>query len=345
MYQKRGELTSATLIPIIILVIGFIILLFFLVTVLDLGFQSKQEVCKLSVLTRATVSESGQSLIPLKCETQKFCLNTRGDTCPQFEGFSDIESIKLPSKAESAARKIEEISALAMYDCWNMMGQGKLDLFSGSDKSFINNVIVGQFITDEIKPTCVICSRLALAPDLINSPSILNQVNINRYMEENLVPGTKLTFLQTFTDRQISSFPQEFTNQLGDASQQQKTDQMAFIFMQILAEESAIDVAKEKGVSTGVLIFGGLFFSPFGKITQVSPLSIGVKSIATVLGAGIAGGISYLQATENQGIAATHCGPFTSGSQKRQGCSVVTPIDYNNKEKINSLCARIESQQ
>jgi len=345
MYQKKGELTSATLIPLIILVVGFIVLLFFLVTILDLGFQSKQEVCKLSVLTRASLPESGQSLAPLKCETQKFCLNTGGDECPQFAGFSDVESIRLPSKTEAAARKIEEISALAMYDCWNMMGQGKLDLFSGSDNTFINNVIVKQFSTPEIKPTCVICSRVALAPDLVNSHSILNNVNINRYMSENLVPGSQLTYLQTFTDRHISSYPANFTEQLGDNTNRQSTDQIAFIFMQILADENALEAAKADGVSTGIAIFGGLFYSPFGRVTKAAPVVLGVKTIATVLGAGIAGGLSYLQAIDNQGLAAIHCGPFTSGSQDRQGCSVVTPIDYNNKEKINSLCARIESQQ
>ena len=88
----------------------------------------------MSVLERTSVPGVLEKYIPLNCPTEKICL-TSGEDCPQFAGFKEIRKEKLPSDEEEAAQEISEEIAEAMYSCWLNMGEGKLDLFSSTDRN------------------------------------------------------------------------------------------------------------------------------------------------------------------------------------------------------------------
>lgn len=175
--NKNGDVTSTQVIFLLIAVISFGIGLMAL-SLVDFGGSTERDICKLSVLTRATSPDIAQSVIPLKCRTEKICLTDKlfGGCEEQFAGEENVVRVRLSGTDSQKKLKIEEISANAMYDCWNMMGQGKLDLFGKAAESF------GWDVT---QPTCVICSRVAVDKDV--NPEILNSVDINTYMRAHQV--------------------------------------------------------------------------------------------------------------------------------------------------------------
>ena len=75
--QKRGELTSSEIITLLLTIVGFIAILIFIMVALDLRKQTEDEICKLSVLTRATAPDVAQRFTPLKCKTKKLIRATR----------------------------------------------------------------------------------------------------------------------------------------------------------------------------------------------------------------------------------------------------------------------------
>src|SRR3989344_8365552 len=102
--DKRGDsLVSREFIIMLFAIAGFIIVLFFVLGFTDL-IQTEQEICKTSVIYRATAPEAANAYIPLKCTTKKVCL-TGDDECLQFTGEKkNVEKpIKLPSDSQKAA--------------------------------------------------------------------------------------------------------------------------------------------------------------------------------------------------------------------------------------------------
>ena len=216
--NKKGDLTSTQIITLVIAIIGFGIVLIALFLV-NLGGYTAEETCHLSVLTRATAPSALQGAVPLKCVAKKICLgNSASSGCEaQFAGEQNVEYVKLKGTKDEMRRQIEEVSANAMYDCWKMMGEGKLDIF-GSYAKEAGITAIGT--------TCVICSRVAvdngvnktilteferdsngsIVNDSNGNPKTIGGVDINNYMATHQVPGSSLTYLQTFTDRGVSSY-------------------------------------------------------------------------------------------------------------------------------------------
>ncbi|MFH1425145.1 MAG: hypothetical protein ABIG28_00230 [archaeon] len=345
--QKRGELTSFQIVVTILAIAGFVIVLITILIVVDIEGQSEDEICKLSVLTRATVPEEAQQLAPLKCHTKKVCLTLGDNDCPQFLGEKNVDYITLSkTRTPESVEKIEHTSAEAMLNCWNMMGQGKLNLFTGREGETITNFAFDKINVKDVHPKCVICSRVALSTDLQNEGKyILKDVNINDYLRETPADPKKPdspTYLQIFTDRQVGSYPADFKAELNSVRDDERTTttEMAFIFSQFIVDpRSKWNQFIEKGLNTGVALGTGALLTPAGK---AATLTVGAipTAISVLVGAIISGGLAYKQATANQGLAAVYCGDFTGGKNagSKQGCSLVSPIDYTNISKINSLC-------
>ncbi len=354
MVEKRGDLLSpAVIIGLIVVIASFAIILSLLFR-LDLIGQSDDEICRLSVLSRASVWESTQGLLPLKCSTKKICLGL-GDECSQFVGEENVKTIKLPkgndaSSTSKAARMIEKTSAESMYNCWDLMGQGKLDLFSGSDASDLTSTILdvgsGLFGVSGAKPVCFICSRIALSEELEKRRDILSKVDMARYLAtEKPTPESKKTYLQLFTDEQVRSYPGEIV-ELVNSGSETVSDEIAYVFMQVLAKGEPLDEAVRTGTNTGILVGGSLFLGPVGRFTNFLGLGVLFKVGTTAVVSGLAGGFAYYQTGKNQDFAVQHCGQFASGETEngklRKGCSIVKPVDYNDVNTINQLCYRIE---
>lgn len=347
---KKGAVESYFVVTVVLAIVGFIAVLFFAVN--KTGFQDygNDEVCKLSVLTRATTPANAQSYVPLKCSTKKTCL-TQDKECGQFAGEDKVVREKLPDDRDAAARKIEEIHAKAMYDCWNMMGQGKLDLFG----SFAE-----RFGGDSAKPTCVICSRVAIDK---NVPiEVLQKVDINRYMENTPVSEGGLTYLQALAnDKGARSFvrlktPDEIarlekdpnldSKKLDDiksdferlVNEQANKREMAFVFMQIKTEKFS-NVLANLGVA-GIAFAGGAFMTPVMNKVLFNPYVIGGSLII----GGAYATYAYSNIHEGQELAASagYCGDFVSSKgDAEKGCSITQMIPYDY-QYINKLCNSIQ---
>ena len=344
--KKRGELSSGQIVTIVLAIAGFIIILIFLSILFDDGGESDRELCRLSVLARATSPlNSLQASVPLKCATEKICVSESGrkDSCRQFLGEDNVRMIKLKGNDLEKARIIEKEAAESMYFCWSMMGQGKLNIFKGSERDVVSKAIFSDILNIEERgyPTCVVCSRFAIAEDI--PKSTLDLVDVNRYLEEEVIPfpGASETYLQAFTDRQVRSFPSSFYEMAsigkdGDRLDSAKqNNQIAFVFMQILASESVVD-SVVKTLGTNALLAGGAAITTKGASVS-NPWVIGAQG----LGIAIAGTVSGVNAYETRQLAASYCGSFTGESQTSGGCSLIAPVDYK-VSNVNSLCHFIE---
>lgn len=374
---KKGEITTTQIALVVLAIIGFVIVLYFLFSI-DIEGLTKDDTCRLSVLVRATLPSAAQSVIPLKCTTKKICITNSlvGGGCrEQFAGEEDIEIVRLTGKSVGEKRRmIEEISANAMYDCWNVMGQGKLDIFGNFYKDFWG--------TEPAQSTCVICSRIAIdksvddtilyEKETINGKDVISGVNVNTYMVNNKVLGKDITYLQAFTDKDISAYSkvaggfegeaykklalenlrQEINGKnaaVKDVIKQIEADikitgtdvnrQIAFVFMQIKAKDipQTNKILKNIGLA-GATAAGATFMTPlvggFG-----SALYVGLGTMVAASGSEIYGAWNKYEGQIN---AAGYCGGFSSTKEgAQQGCSVIEAMNYKY-QLINQICKRLQ---
>ncbi len=171
--KRNGELTSKQLVTIILLVVGFAILLIFYAS-FPWRQEASKQACHQSVVMRATMPSVAQNMIQLNCKTSKICLTaSRFGKCKEFEGSNDVRRIVVRSKEDIERALIQE-----MYDCWWMMGEGKISLFS--------RYIAETYGLSKIYPTCVICSRIAFADDIgrVVSEDELSSIDLIKYAKE-----------------------------------------------------------------------------------------------------------------------------------------------------------------
>jgi len=329
MFGKRGELTSSQIIGIVIVLAGFVVLLLFLPAITSIfgeGGDSDRELCKLSVIARATAPNAIQAGVPLRCTTEKVCLSESGkkNECKQFAGEENIRGVKLNIKdPEKAAEVIEKEVADSMFFCWQTMGEGKLDLWN-------RRTSLG-----DVAPMCVVCSRVAIDENLFNdkdknfTDKVMNLVDVNDYMA-NKRPSDSVpfTYLQFFTDIGVGVPSREVSTE-GNG---EPSDQLAVVFGQV--KVGKLSDAALSTAGTGVALYVGSLLTPAGRITANPYVAAG--SAITIL---TATGISVYKTHKGQVLAGAYCGDFTSSDEKaRKGCSVVRAIEWD-AGKINGFCS------
>ena len=371
--KKRGELTSAQIIGIVLVLAGAIVIAVALFVLLDTEGQDQRELCRLSVVTRATAGSFAQSNIPLACVADKICFTTkRGDNnCKQFVGEEGVRSIKLPSDRNQTIDKVLEESAFAMYDCWNMMGRGRMDLFGKAFKSY-----------RVVESRCVVCSRLAIADDVnVKFPDIQEELGgdaFNEYLRVNNVPGSSQTYLNAFLESSgvdtystvEGGFAEAFEKDRKEASGEGglggdelkevqrevenanetsfvklSTDQIAFVFAQRKTKQGFWSGFTTGVKDSSIVIVGG------GVTSGVAGMAIGSIGVlpSFILGAfAVSGTGLYAGATSyaNQQASAVYCGILASGVEDKsliEGCSVVRGVPYK-AEYVNQICEHIEGK-
>jgi hypothetical protein len=122
--MKKGELTTENIVTLIVLIIGFIIVLAFLV-----GFNYEEEVnqivCKTSVLLKTTSKQiSGLEKLStsLTCHTKYICISS-DNKCDKDSSITNVKKV-------SSSDEIFKILSDELANCWSMFGEGKLDYFS-----------------------------------------------------------------------------------------------------------------------------------------------------------------------------------------------------------------------
>jgi hypothetical protein len=212
--NQKGEITIGMLVTIILLVLGFVILLIFMFNVGGTG-EMDRTVCHESVIYRATLPEVVQGYLPLKCQTNKICIThgmfTRGN-CTEFEGEKGITTVRV-SAGEKGEKEIARIYAQELFDCWTMMGEGKMSLFS--------NFWSDTYGLGSVYPSCVICSRFAFDKNNLAKGKIdLANVDVVNYMMTTKVPNKDQTYLAYISGENGLGEIDPFTTQpaiIGDA--------------------------------------------------------------------------------------------------------------------------------
>ena len=120
---KKGELTTAQLVGLIVLIASFVILLYFLF-ILDLSGTSNAEICRNSVLLKDKIP--GGVSGPLDCRTNYVCVSGSEDCAS--EDFSKI-SINPVNKDEIMKSIADE-----MVSCWWQFGGDNKIMYAGAVK-------------------------------------------------------------------------------------------------------------------------------------------------------------------------------------------------------------------
>jgi hypothetical protein len=203
---KKGELTGNQIVTTIIILAGFAIVAFFYWQISWSGRVDK-ETCHESVIFRGSLSEvsgsvsgaapgagaaagaGAQAFVPLKCQTTKTCVTAglTGGKCSDFENLKGIEKVKV-----KGAEQVERVIAQNIVDCWEMMGEGRVKLFS---QKWAETYGAGL-----VYPSCVICSRIAFDMKGLEKAGITKEqlaaVDINNYMMTHLIPGKDITYYE-----------------------------------------------------------------------------------------------------------------------------------------------------
>jgi len=199
--QKKAELTTENIVALIVIIIGFIILLAFLV-----GFNYKEEVdqfvCKASVLLKTTSKQlTGLKSIStsLNCHTQYICIS-KDNKCDKSYSSTNVKTV-------SSTDEIYKILSEQLANCWSMFGEGKLDYFNAVD-----------FNLKKSTTYCSLCSEIIFDKDLYDLKDSnnyfekdenekivgLNQTKFYMYLAKTRIGNSEDTYLNYLYG--ISSF-------------------------------------------------------------------------------------------------------------------------------------------
>jgi hypothetical protein len=329
--NKNGQVDSGFLIKTTLTILGFVLILVVVYNSLDLSRVSEDQLCHLSVLTRATSPDALQAYIPLNCDTKKICL---GGECEKNLAGESFDSLDLDNSNVKAAKEVEKVIADEMLRCWEVMGEGKLDIYESASKSV---ALGGEGVVD---PICNICARIVVDDERLlkkqgeKEKTIYDDVNVVTYLANNNPEGSDETYFELFSDGVTESYADvDRVYKQGDRVDDLKDkNEVAIVFMQIKSKEISSTLSTlGKGGLAGV----GISFMTAPKLTLRVLTAAPLLSFFTATSIG---GISSLNAHLGQGVAAGYCGEFTTNAKGGAGgCSVIRAVPYEFGE-INRLC-------
>ncbi|VVB80092.1 Uncharacterised protein [uncultured archaeon] len=155
--NQKGELTTAQIVALIILVLSFAVIIIFL-SRLNLQEDSKREICKASVIL------SGKDPVSKNpnCETNYVCI-TRGEACTDIKADETIKILPGDERKQILSALANELS-----DCWMMFGEGNV--------KYVQNSVSGSYSYH-----CAVCSIIKFG-DSLNSISITKD-DLTLYLE------------------------------------------------------------------------------------------------------------------------------------------------------------------
>ena len=186
MLNKKGEITTAQIVTIIVLIVSFIVILYFFFR-LNLGATTNSEICHNSVVLQA---KSAKLIGGLQCKTDYVCISGGGNC----ENMNPTITNKV-----NPENKDEVMKAIAdqMANCWWMFGEGKMDY---GDKGFFGS------------GGCALCSVVGFDKKISDSNSGITYSEFYDYLANTKKDDTQtyLTYLYKTNDlntlKQANSF-------------------------------------------------------------------------------------------------------------------------------------------
>jgi len=263
--NKKAAISVEFIIILVILVVSFAVILLFYYA-FDWKGGIDKEACHQSVIYKATVPdllEKKAIEIPLNCQTEKICISesSKKGACDGDYLGEKYEIINLKETDENKRNnEINQIIADKLYDCWWMMGQGKVQLYS---RDFSQ------------KKTCVICTRIAFSKELQDKTEKIP--GLLRYLSSpyNKIPNSEQTYWMFLTNSN-SNFIYGYVKEMDFIT----TKPHAIVFAELN------DGAWANWVSRGTLTVGGaaLAGAAIGSI---------IPGPGTAIGAGVGGLIGF----------------------------------------------------
>jgi hypothetical protein len=196
---KRGTILQEKVIGIIIFIIVAAIIIGLIIyennsnkNIID------KETCHKSVLKRSNYfMRSGDfkpvDLFPLKCQAEEINIKTTNE------------------------EEIKKTIANAMYDCWWMLGEGKIDFFS--EESFYDMTETPWGVN---RVNCLICSTINFE-DRVKKENI--QVDLATFLQERKIPLKNLTYIDYFADGDADYFDESSNRMNGEQALKVSTNQ------------------------------------------------------------------------------------------------------------------------
>ncbi|HIH17484.1 MAG TPA: hypothetical protein HA282_05575 [Nanoarchaeota archaeon] len=257
-----------------------------------------KEACKESVVKRGLwgINQLPDDVKPeLQCKTQPIGVKTTNE------------------------EEIKKTVANAMYDCWDMLGRGKVDFLDTGESFGLSNA----------KSSCLICSTIKFSGAIQKSPKT---ISLGSYLKETKIPQKKITYLEYFTDQEGADISSGF--QISPI----RTDQdYAVVFFRFESQDAWNLLAKDVGAVGGTFFLGSKV--PGGKAVGGAIGSImktpagAIVTLVSLLG--VIGYQAY-NAETDQVFAAGYC----NGNEA--GCSQVILTTYN-AQTLGELCGSLES--
>lgn len=193
MTNKKADIDWKFFLAIVVIAVSIIVLLWFYYQYQWKGEIDKQT-CHESAILKASmprVMERAVVDLPLKCKTKKICItdNFMGGECEEFQG-EKFEVERVSKDEEKQLAEIKDIIANSLYDCWSMMGEGKLNIFSR------------EFELKRYSSKCVVCSRIAFDKEL--KEKLAEEFpegipGISNYLDTKKIPNKNMNYSEFLT--------------------------------------------------------------------------------------------------------------------------------------------------
>jgi hypothetical protein len=352
-WSNKKALTLSTIVGLVILIFGFLILLF-AYSQLSWTGNVDREVCHQSVVYRATLPSfaNAKEYVPLKCKTDKICITTGliGGKCKEFQNTKGVTKVNVKDIED-----VEQTVAKEILGCWEIMGEGKVSLF--------NDWFVQTYGFGGIASSCVICSRIAFDNVSLSKAGIdLDKMNVLNYMMTHKVPNKEISYYvymtgqggkMSISDKRQGDVKIDDIIQNGNDYKFEKQDlslqdynvgnldssnELSVMFMQVAAPKYSDVFTNSVGTLLGGTA-GGFLISPkyAGKGVAAVAKSPWFWAVLAVVGI-----YQYNSVRENQAVTAGYCGDISVGDTSTTGCSVVRTVNYG-AEDLSKYCSKIES--
>lgn len=169
--MKKGEVSTTTIVTVLIIIASFAVLLYFWYQA-NFGGVANEQVCHNSVvLTALTKNIIGR----LNCKTQFVCVSGAG-TC----GGNSDETVKVDTKNKD---EVFKTIADKLANCWSTFGEGNVN-YVPSDLFKISNT------------GCALCYDIKFDDKLQTTfPNGITYQELYNYMAVTNMPGTQQTYL------------------------------------------------------------------------------------------------------------------------------------------------------
>ncbi len=272
--------------------VSLIIILFSLavIVLILVKFNFKPEVdraaCKESAVIRASLPDKldAQDLVSLTCKTNRICVTDKtigNGNCDDGLG-SKFVTTRLSGSRENKETQIKMLLAREMADCWNMLGEGNLKIFSS------------EISTNAWNGKIVVCSRVMFDDTVIGSKAvdqITEVTGMNNYLLSHKVPGKDVSYWDYLRNANDGDTLQMLNGNAVVGSQindrMDLTNQKAIFYLESSTSKIGGVMGSVTAVVTSTLImgaFGGAGFKGAGILGRAVGSVAGAGQLA-VLGA------------------------------------------------------------